>query len=482
MMESIVPWQSKRATVKYGLMKRTFLCCTLLLCMVCSARSGALSHFFPYQIQKKTLKNGMDVIVIETPEFKDVLSYNTLVLAGARNEMDKGKSGLAHLFEHILFRHRWNEEPNGYDRSINSMGAFNNAWTNFDVTYYHPLTFTSNLKVRADRPSLPQLEADRFKNLDFTVAIFKTEAGAVLGEYRRMASDPGLRMVERLLALAFPNHSYGHTTIGYLEDVEDMGNEYQAALDFYQTYYRPNNVILIVSGAVKADEVFPMVEDLYGDWPPGDPPVIPEGGAVGGSRQEHIEWPANVPPRVSYTYRMPAFTPSSKQGAVGQLLPELLAGETAPLYKKLRYDKKTANRLSLVSSRYESFNARLLELEVTLFKEQYAQKGEAYFSDVILDIRTAFENLKQFSQMPGCERTLSELKSKFRYDLLAVLNSPSNIARQFAWYYRFERDPKVFETLVSAVGSLRPTDIDAFAEAHFTETDCVVITMAKGKR
>ncbi|MGH9341741.1 MAG: M16 family metallopeptidase [Acidobacteriota bacterium] len=435
-------------------------------------------QFFPYAVQKKTLENGMDVLVIETPEFKDVLSYNTLVMAGARNEIEKGKTGLAHLFEHILFRHRWKGMPNGYDEAIQEMGAFNNAWTFFDVTYYHPLTFASNLKPEGNRPGLAQLEADRFKNLSFTEDIFKTEAGAVLGEYRRIASDPGLQMDERLLALLFPDHSYGHSTIGYLEDVEDMPNEYQAALEFYQTYYRPNNIVLVVTGDVEAEQIFALAQELYGDWKPADLAAIPEPGPVGGPKKEHVAWAADVPPRISYSYRMPAFDPSSRESGVAELLPELLAGETAPLFQKLRYEKKTASALSLYSVHYESFAPRLLEVAATLFKDQYDEKGEDYLNDVISDINASFHDLSRFSQIPNAEKTLEELKRKYRYDLLAALNSPSNIAEIFALLYRFNRNPRVFDTLIAGIESVTPAHVETFAKNYFTEDRRVIVTMA----
>ncbi|MFC1679829.1 M16 family metallopeptidase, partial [Elusimicrobiota bacterium] len=126
-----------------------------LILVLCA--SPASAKVFPYPVLKKTLPNGLDILVIETPEFKDVLSYNTLVLAGARNEIEPGKTGLAHLFEHILFRHRLGGKDGGYGEAMGRLGTHNNAWTGFDTTYYHPLTFVSNL----DR--LIELEADRFQ-------------------------------------------------------------------------------------------------------------------------------------------------------------------------------------------------------------------------------------------------------------------------------------------------------------------------------
>jgi zinc protease len=431
----------------------------------------AQEDFFPYEVHKRTLENGLDVIVIPTPEFKDVLSYNTLVLAGARNEVP-GKSGLAHLFEHILFRHRWEGEEGGYSRAVEEMGAFNNAWTWFDVTFYHPLTFTSNLEALAD------LEADRFVNLDYTEKIFQTEAGAVLGEYRNNAADPGLRMSEVQSRLMYGDYGYGHTTIGYLEDVKDMPNEYEAAVKFYQEYYRPNNVVLIVSGDVKPERIFQITEQEYSDWQPRDLPDLPEPQPVGGPKREHVDWEVDVPPRVQVSYRMPRHKTGSVETAVGQLLPELLASETAPLYQKLRFDKQVAADLFSGTSEYESFGPGPLAISAVLYKEKYQESGTDLFDEVINDIEGALNDLKSFTSRPDAEQTLEELKSKYRYDLLAQLDSPGDIAENFAWYYRFERDPEVFDKLVASVQALTPQDIDTFAKEYFTPKNQVVITLA----
>ncbi|MCI0404124.1 MAG: insulinase family protein, partial [Acidobacteria bacterium] len=264
-----------------------------------AAASGGAAKVFPYPIHKKTLANGLDVIVIETPEFKSVLSYNTLVLAGARNETEKGKTGLAHLFEHILFRHRYQGAEGGYDDLMARLGTHNNAWTWFDVTYYHPLTFTQNLKAKGDLPGLVELEASRFTGLDFDEKIFKTETGAVLGEYRRNASFPSLRMSEHLFALQFPHHPYGHETIGYYEDVLDMPNHYDAARRFYDAYYRPNNCVVIIAGDVQAAEMFKLVEPHYAGWQRKDvPPIVATGEPPKKEQREHVPWDADVAPLV----------------------------------------------------------------------------------------------------------------------------------------------------------------------------------------
>lgn len=440
---------------------------------------------FPYAIHKKTLDNGLDIIVIETPEFKDVLSYNTLVLAGARNETEPGKTGLAHLFEHILFRHRYAGEEGGYEDRMSRLGTHNNAWTWFDVTFYHPLTFTSNLTGGQEEteklPGVVELESARFAQLNFTEKIFKTEAGAVLGEYRRNASFPSLKLSERLLGLLFPHHPYGHTTIGTYEDVLDMPNEYEAAVQFYDTYYRPNNCVVIVAGDVKAEKIFSLVEPYYRDWERKEaPPIVATGEPPNQEQREYVPWDADVAPVVWVGHRLPAFQPGTTEGAVAQLLGELLVSEAAPLYKRLRYEKKTASSLGLAegTSGFESFDVRMMPVSARLYKDQYAEKGAVYFDNVIGDVVAALDDLKRFSKQKGARRLLATLKSKYRYDFLAGLSSPANMAQNFAWYYRFDRDPEVFEKMLRAVEQLRPRDIDAFARKHFVPKNRAVLTLA----
>lgn len=431
-----------------------------------------------YPVHKKTLPNGLDVIVIETPEFKDVLSYNTLVLAGSGNETEKGQTGLAHLFEHILFRHRYQGRPDGYTEAMRELGAHNNAWTWFDVTFYHPLTFRSNLE------RLAELESSRFTDLQFDEKIFQTETGAVLGEYRRNSSDPTLKMSEKLLAAMFPTHPYGHTTIGFYEDVLEMPKHYKAAVEFYRQYYRPNNCVLIVAGDVKRDEVFGIAEKYYGRWQRSDVPNPPAEAKPAASRREHVSWPSEVAPRVYVSWRMPAFRTTDPQSAVGELLPELLVSKSAPLYQRLRYEKQLVSELTFDEGTqgYESFDPRLLIVSGQLYAERLHKDGAGYFDQVINEIAAGVDELKKFSTRKDAAATLKTVQSKYRYDFLSQLRSPAEITQTFALYYRFDRDPQVLDKLVDSVSRLTPRDFDEFARKHFTPENRVVVTMSHGKQ
>jgi zinc protease len=462
----------------------------LLLVVAALGQSGKAPRkklpvkFFPYEVKTETMANGLTVIVVPTPEFKDVVTYSTAVFAGSRNETEKGKTGLAHLFEHIMFRHEFGGKKAGYDEAIRLMGAHNNAWTSYDLTFYHPTTFTKNLFGPVQTPGGPvagliELEASRFMGLTLDRKTFEVEAGAVLGEYRRDFSDPGEKMVEELSPVAFPHHPYGHTVIGYREDVENMPNAWDAAWEFYHNYYAPNDVAVIAVGDVDADTIFAEAQKHYADWKPSHPPQIPAEQPPGASKIVHVPWEADVSPRLTVGYHTPAMRPGSKEGAVIQILPELLVSRSAPLFQKLRYQKQTVTNFSILygSTFLESTDPHLMVLDAELILDRFRQDGDKYVADVQNDILAGVDELKHFSRQPKAAATLRVLKSKYRNDFLGQLDSTGDIAQVFAWYYRFTRDPHAIDSLMSAVNSLTPVDIDNYAQTYFTPQRKITTTL-----
>jgi zinc protease len=447
-------------------------------------QSKNAAGFFPYEVKIRTLPNGLTVIVIPTPEFKDMVTYATVVFAGSRNETEKGKTGLAHLFEHIMFRHEFGGKSGGYDEAIRRMGAHNNAWTDYDLTFYHPTTFTQNLIGPIARPDGPvpgliELEASRFKNLTLDRKTFEVEAGAVLGEYRRIFSNPAEKMIEDLSPVAFPHHPYGHTVIGYRDEVENMPNAWDSAWEFYRNYYAPNDVAVIAVGDVDPTIIFAEAEKRYADWKPSHPPQIPSEQAPDGPKQVHVKWEADVSPRLMVGYHTPAINPGSRETAVTQLLPELLVSRSAPLFQKVRYQKQTVTDFSIAagSELLEASDPHLLLLDSELILEQFRKEGDKYVGDVQSDVIAGVEELKRFSKQPKAAETLRVIKSKVGNDFLGGLDSTGNIAQQFAWYYRFDRDPHVLDTLMQGIDSLTPQDIDAYAAKYFTPERRIVTTL-----
>ena len=443
--------------------------------------------FFPYPVEAKTLPNGLPVIVIPTPEFHGMVTWATAVFAGSGNETQEGKTGLAHLFEHIMFLHEYDGQPDGYEQAMRRLGAFNNAWTDYDLTFYHPTTFTSNLvgpvqTPLGPTPGLIQLEASRFENLKLERKTFQVEAGAVLGEYRRVFSDPGEKMIEEMSPVAFPHHPYGHTVIGYAKDVENMPNAWDAAWEFYGNYYKPNNVGLIVVGDVDPKVVFAQVEKYYSDWKPSHPPQIPAEQQPQGPKSVHVNWEADVSPRLVVGYHTPAMHPGNKETAVTMVLPELLVSRSAPLFQKLRYQKQTVTNFSILdgSELLQSTDPHLLLLDSELRLDRFRKEGQPYVDDVQNDIIGGVDALQHFSHQPGSGRVLKVVKSKVRNDFLAGLDSTYAIAQTFAWFYRFKHDPGAIDELMQSIDSLTPRDIDAYAQKYFTPQGRIVTTLWQG--
>ena len=236
---------------------------------------------FTYPIQKTVLDNGLTVLSVPF-DSPGIIAYYTIVRR-PRNEIEKGLSGFAHFFEHMMFRGTDAYPPEKYNDVLKSLGADFNAYTNDDWTCYHMTIPATALTTTVE------IEADRFQNLKYDVASFQKEARAVLGEYNKSASSPFLKLNETLQNTAYTTHTYKHTTIGFLADIKDMPNQYAYSKVFFDRWYRPENSTIIVAGDVKHDALVALVKQYYGGWKRGKPQVeIPaeppqmegEGGAT----------------------------------------------------------------------------------------------------------------------------------------------------------------------------------------------------------
>ncbi len=218
-----------------------------------------------YKVHKFTLDNGLRVLVVEdhsSPTF----AYQTWFRVGSRDEVP-GFTGLAHLFEHMMFKETKNLKDGEFDRILESAGAEGeNAFTSRDYTAYVQELPSDKLELIA------KLEADRMVNLVVNDKAFKTETEVVQNERRsRNENSPDGLMYQELFATAFTKHPYRWPVIGYQEDLDRMSAK--DAMDFYRSYYSPNHATIIVVGDVKPSNVISVVEKYYGKLPPQPSPV-----------------------------------------------------------------------------------------------------------------------------------------------------------------------------------------------------------------
>ena len=229
---------------------------------------GAVDDWAPETFM---LDNGMEVVVL--PDHRaPVVTHMVWYKVGAVDE-DTGKSGIAHLFEHVMFKETDDLEDGEFDSIISRLGGQNNAFTSWDYTAYYERVAKQHLG------KMMELEAERMTDLiidEDPEGSFITERDVVKEERRqRVDNNPGVILREKVLAEFWKDHPYEITVIGRMDEVEALTP--QDGIDFYQKYYSPENAILVVAGDVTGDEVKALAEEHYG--------VIEPSGLVDGTRK-----------------------------------------------------------------------------------------------------------------------------------------------------------------------------------------------------
>ena len=299
--------------------------------------------FAPMALAEKvsdfTLPNGMEVVVIEDHR-APVVVHMVWYRVGAADE-PMGHSGIAHFFEHLMFKGTDEVAPGEFSATVEAQGGNDNAFTSWDYTAYFQ-------RVAADRLDLMmKLEADRMRDLALTDDLVKTERGVILEERaQRVDTDPGALLQEQTRAAQYLNHPYGIPIIGWRHEIAALSTA--DALAFYQTYYAPNNAVLVVAGDVTPDAVKAMAEAHYGPLQPTpglgarvrptEPPQLAE-------RRLSMADQRVSEPVLSRTYLAPA-RKTGDQAAAAALtyLAELLGGSgtTSVLAKGLQFDNPKA--------------------------------------------------------------------------------------------------------------------------------------------
>lgn len=210
------------------------------------------------QIHQKTLDNGMKIFVKEDDRAPVVVSQ-VWYKAGSIDEVN-GKTGIAHAFEHMMFKGTKTTKPGEFSEIIAAAGGRENAFTGADYTCYFQRLEKSKLPISL------KMEADRMQNLVVLEEEFKKEIQVVMEERRWRTDDkPTARANELMQSLAFISHPYGRPIVGWMDDLENMS--YKDAEEWYQDWYAPNNAILVVAGDVSAKEVFALAEQNFGKIP-----------------------------------------------------------------------------------------------------------------------------------------------------------------------------------------------------------------------
>jgi zinc protease len=417
-------------------------------------------HAFPFPTTQKTLPNGLQVFVVQY-DSPGLVAYYSVVRAGSRNEVEPGKSGFAHFFEHMMFRGTSRYPTDKYNAVIKAMGADSNAFTSDDMTVYHILAGSSAL------PTIVEIEADRFQNLDYAEAEFQKEARAVLGEYNKGASNPFQPMVEALYDNAFSTHTYKHTTIGFLRDIEDMPNQFAYSRQFFDRYYRPDNVILLVVGDVTPENVMPLIEEHYGGWrTAGSPrPPVPVEPPQTHEKRATVAWKGASLPMLLVGFHVPAFSATDIDVAAIDVLGELVFAERSPLYRRLVLDEQKAESLDGSAERH---------VDPNLFAILASVKSSAdvpYVEDAL------YQEIARVAAQGTSEKTLAEVVSRRRYQFAGQLSTADKVALVGAEFLALTGGLAAIDQSFAELAKVTVADVKRVAAKYFKPENRTVVVL-----
>jgi zinc protease len=227
--------------------------------------SPVLAEGFMDNVSMHRLDNGMDVILLENHK-APMITFQVWFRAGSRNDW-WGKTGLAHVFEHLMFKGTEQVSREEFTRKIEEIGGDYNAFTSHDFAAYFENVASENMEVPI------RLEADRLQNLRFTEEEFKTEKMVVMEERRLRTQDqPQALLMEQVAATAFQSQPYRWPVIGWMGDLERMDHE--DAMRFYRDFYDPANGLIVVVGDFQRERLLPLISDAFGKIPSNGKPVL----------------------------------------------------------------------------------------------------------------------------------------------------------------------------------------------------------------
>lgn len=447
---------------------KIFLIASLLVCLPLltfgqnkqSNGQQKARKLFPYNYSIDDLPNGLRLITVPT-DYPNLVALYIVVQTGSRNEVEAGKSGFAHFFEHMMFRGSQNYTSEQRDAILKRAGAEANAYTSDDRTVYHE-TF-----AKEDLEEVMKLEADRFMRLKYSLPQFQTEALAVKGEYDKNSANPFAKLYEVLRETAFKTHTYSHTTMGYLKDIQDMPNQFDYSQEFFQRFYRPEYTTIVLVGDVTRQGALDLTRKYFGEWKRGNYVAkIPAEPKQTEPRTAHVDWPSPTLPIVAVAFRGPAYSDVEKDKLALDLLAQVAFGENSDLYQKLVL---TEQKVDILGPDFS--NQMDPELFVVLARVK-DPKDTNYVRDQIV------ATFKRYSTELIPAPQLAATRSRLRYSFAMSMDSSDAIASTLAPFISLRRTPETIDRLAALMETITPEDVRNTAAKYFRDESRTIVTLA----
>ena len=408
-----------------------------------------------------TLPNGMQVVLLEdhsTPIVHVEVWYHV----GSKNER-RGRTGFAHLFEHMMFKGSKNVEPEGHPSWISSFGGQSNAHTTEDATVFWETVPAQYL------PLVLWLEADRLATLRIDEDVFKTEREVVKEERRmRIDNQPYGRLNELIYNEAFTVHPYKHPTIGSMKDLEAASID--DVRDFFRTYYVPNNATIVLVGDFNSKEALALVTKYLGRVPKSDRPVprdIPKEPPQLKERRVRLEesWPL---PAVVVAHHI-TFDGDPDSYPLHIASKVLSDGQSSRIQRKLVYEKQLA---------LAAFGGgNIIEDPNLFYAVAIVQPGHT--TQETIDALIA--ELDGLRSEPITTAELQQAKNQFARDYIFGRESNKDKAGQLGHAAVIHNDIKTADGEFDIFMNITQADVQRVARKYFTPENRLVITiMPKG--
>ncbi|WP_298443056.1 pitrilysin family protein [uncultured Ferrimonas sp.] len=408
-------------------------------------------------VQSFTLNNGMKVMVMEDFTIPNANMY-LFWKVGSRNEVP-GITGLSHFFEHMMFNGSENYGPKMFDRTMEAAGGANNAYTTENLTVYTDWFPADAMEV------VFSLEADRIGALSIDPELVESERGVVSSERRTGLENSNWRMLsEEVKGVAFRAHPYSWSVIGHESDINAW--ELADLQQYHQTYYAPNNAVVVISGAVKFEQVQQMATQYFGGIAAQPEPaairtVEPE---QKGERRVYVQKPSVSSTNLMVAYKVPA-TSNADYYALDLLTDLLLSGKSSRLNRAL-VDSQMATAVDGYMPM--SFDPNLLYLYAVATPGSDSAKLE----------QTLIAEVNRLAVEPVTEQELTKVKNgklMAFYQRMQTINGRSdNVGTYelfFGDYNKLFSAPEAYQAVTAA-------DIQRVAKAYLTKARRTVGVLA----
>ena len=444
-------------------MRAAFLAAALAIAAPAVAKpvAAANTKAFPFPTEVHTLPNGLRIVFVPY-DSPGLVAYYTLMRVGSRNEPEQGRSGYAHFFEHMMFRGTPTHSGEDWSQTMTRLGLNTNASTWNDQTIYFLYGPAKAL------PTVIDYEADRFQHLDYSEDQFKTEAGAILGEYAKSASNPGLILEEKIADTAFTKHTYRHTTIGYLDDVKAMPSGFAYSREFFRRYYTPDNATLIVAGDFDKKATLAHITRAYSGWKGKlDAAKITAEPPQTAPRTAHVDWKSPTLPRLFLGWHTPA-AGDLEATAVQSVLNDYLFGPTSALHADLVLGRQLVDSLDGTWER--SRDPSLFGVEAHIKKAADIDTVNKAVLDDIAKLAAGHVDTARFDAV----------RSNLKYGAILRLDTAARVAITLALSASPTNDLDALNKLYARIVRLKPAELSAFAKKWLTEANRTTVTLTTG--